>query len=161
MSDLIKCKTLAPVMHNGTIYSVGADIELTLQQYESLLSIKTVTPADANPPEKSEISNGGDKLQPTQFAGSTPPNSQAAPADANQTSVTDKGNAGAGSNPPAPDSPEIAEYANKTNADQLAYLDTLNDADFKIQVEKLLPVSKSKAKACIERRLKIITEGVE
>ena len=37
---------------------------------------------DDTPPEKSKISNGGDIMQPAQFAGSPPPNSQAAPADA-------------------------------------------------------------------------------
>ena len=126
MSDLIKCKTLAPVMHNGTLYSVGAYIELTLHQYESLLSIEAVATADANP-----------------------------------TSDTNKGNAGVGNNPPAPEDPQVADYASKTNNEQLTYLETLNDEDFKLQAENLLPVSKSKSKTYIERRLKLLVEGAE
>lgn len=73
----------------------------------------------------------------------------------------DKNGVGAGEFSPVPIAPETAEYAEKTNADQLAYLQTLGDEDFKAQAQALLLISKSKSKTYIERRLKDLTEVVE
>ncbi len=127
MSNLVKTKTLVPVKHDGKYYSIGAEIELTLQQYISLQVIKAVEQANTN---ETNLHN-------------------------------DNKSDGAGVKPPAPVAPETAEYAEKTNADQLAYLQTLGDEDFKAQAQDLLPVSKSKSKTYIERRLKGLTEVVE
>lgn len=85
------------------------------------------------------------------------------PADANKSNLhnDDKNGNGTGDDSPAPASVELDEYAKKTNADQLAYLQSLGNEDFKCQAETLLQVSKSQAKAYINRRLKTLNEVVE
>ena len=205
MTEFVKANVVTGVRHNGTIYRAGEVIDdLTPAELQALIKVKAAAPADATPPVKSKISNSGDVMQPAQFAGSLPPNSQAASADAtsnndtHKTSDDDKVDAGTEGNPSAPASavagvkPEptgesesgraehnisdvsnlttatqlsqicqeqINLYSEKTNAGQLAYLQTLSDEDFKLQAEKLLLVSKSKSKAYIVRRMRSTDTG--
>lgn len=67
-------------------------------------------------------------------------------------------------NPPAgdgtvPSPPQ--EFIEMTNAQQIEYLSTLSDDEFKARYEGLLQGSKSKSKAYIEQRLKQLNSDIE
>lgn len=138
-------ETLLPLKHNGREYYAGEEIELEDEYSTILLTIKAVKCVSRSgaPQEPAQAGDAGTKLDIGDVGAQT---ARSSTTGANGVSPA-KGNSGGQTPPLVPD--KFKEYAAKTNAEQIKHILEINDA---AELEALLPYSKSRAKAAIERK---------
>lgn len=137
-------KTLLPIKHNGREYCVGDVIdELEPQYSKRLLEIRAVillAESDGHAAAKSPSAHAKGSVE--EPAASDFKTAESVPKDT-------------GKNPPShPVSPvpdKFKEYAEKTNKEQMAYIETIQDTEILIELKEY---SKSNAKKLIEKKLK-------
>lgn len=131
---MVKAITLINVLYNGKTYAPDHEIELEQENYDALLVAKAIKPV------QNKTSDDDDKNAPPGAASNL--QHESAAGKAQNLSLMEPSE----------------EYSTMTNNAQIEYLTGLEDEMFKaINVEAFLTVSKSKAKAYIERRLKALT----
>lgn len=155
------------IKHNGRRYSEGEEISLDESSAKRLLELKAVQPT-----EKPTYS---DNTHPDPAGAGASPNEESwtarvsrgrnGDADAalqtrltrtSKTGTTLEVNPDEQTNPPAPQT-----YVEMTNAQQLEYLSSLSDGEFKTRYDELLEVSKSKSKTFAEKRMKSLNTDNE
>lgn len=127
------------IKHNGRRYAEGSEIPLDESSAKRLLELKSVQPT-----EKTTISYN------------TPPapaGDGASPVQESNTGSTPEANPEEQTNPPA--------YAEMTNNQQIDYLSSLSDEEFKTRYDELFEASKSKSKTFAEKRMKSLNTDNE
>lgn len=170
MTEFVKANVLTEVRHNGTIYRAGEVIDdLTPAELQALIKVKAAAPADATSNNDTHKTSDDDKVGAGTEGNPSAPASAVAGVKPEPTGESESGRAehnisDVSNLTTATQLSQICQeqinlYSEKTNAGQLAYLQTLSDEDFKLQAEKLLLVSKSKSKAYIVRRMRSTDTG--
>lgn len=129
--------TKTKLNHNQKIYLKGSSIELEDIYAGPLLAINAIIPAysKTNPDDDKKGSTSVDTtLVDVQNGGST-----------------------AGNKPPA--APEPKEYEFMKDKEQVEYLKTLSDTDFKLQFNNLFEQSKTNSKKAMKARIKALQEA--
>lgn len=126
------------VKHNGRRYAEGEEIPLDESFAKRLLELKAV--------QLTEKTTNSDNTHPDQAGDGASPNEESK-TNANPDEQT---------NPPASQT-----YVEMTNAQQLEYLSSLSDEEFKTRYEELLEASKSKSKTFAEKRMKSLNTDNE
>lgn len=124
------------IKHNGIRYSEGSEISLDKETASRLLELDAIQPIkktiESNNTPQTKDGDGDSPVQKSK-PGSTP--------EANSEKQT---------KPPS--------FTEMTNTQQIEYLSSLSDVEFKTRYEELINDYKSKSKLYAEKRFKSLTE---